>query len=227
MIKMALSFVAGLAVGGGITYYIVKKKFDKDVQDLMDYYKNIDKYRRVEHEEEKSYDEAEERPPVMSKEERDEMRRIQRENRELDKEKVNYSGMYKAKDGYTENCLSEGEYPKEDDEEPEDDAVISPEQQAHEEHQRDRNKAPRIISAEDAADLGSYYDHQVLYFYALDETLATEDGEVLDNVEYFVGDALTKYNFIDNDEKEIFVVNYAMVTCYEISKVNGAYDDAY
>lgn len=227
MIKNMLTFVVGLAVGAGTTYVICKKKFDKAVADLEEYYKEIDKYRRVDHDDQNDSDEIEDRPPVMSREERKAIREKQRENRELDKEKVNYSGMYKAKNGYTEHKLAEGEYPREDDESGEDESVISPEQQAHEEHQRNKDKPPKIISAEALGELPGYIDNRVLYFYSFDEVLANEDGEVLDNVEYFIGDALTKYDFIDNDERIIFVLNYSLDTCYEIQKVDSAYGDEY
>lgn len=215
--KNIILFVSGLVIGAGIAYAVCKKKFDKAVAELEEYYKEVDKYRRVKHEDEVE----EERPPVLSKEDRDAIREKQKENRKLDEEKINYAGMYRTKNGYTENVLAEGEYPREDG----DSSIITEEQQAHEEHQMNKDKPPRIISADSLGELPPYIDHKVLYFYALDETLVSDEDEVLDNVEYFIGDALTKYNFIDNDEVLIFVLNYSLDTCYEIQKVLSAYGD--
>ena len=88
-----------------------------------------------------------------------------------------------------------------------------------------RGRRPRIISADALGDLDATWDVKTLYYYAYDETLATEDGELIDDVGLTVGDALEKYGFADDvNQREIIVQNFDFSTVYEIEKVLGEYD---
>lgn len=104
---------------------------------------------------------------------------------------------------------------------------ISLDEEAFNEHMKNRNKPPKIISADTYSSLPSYIDQEVLYFYALDEVLTDENEDILEEPERFVGDALTKYGFIDNDEQIIFVMNYELDTCYEIQKLDMSWTDTH
>lgn len=77
---------------------------------------------------------------------------------------------------------------------------------------------PKIIPFEEYGSTG-YLDEVTLYFYQEDGVLATEDNEILTDVEAILGDALTKFGFDKNDEKVIYVRNYSRSTDYEVSKV--------
>lgn len=101
------------------------------------------------------------------------------------------------------------------------------EEKAFEDHQKNMNKPPKIISVEDYGNLPAHIDQQVLYFYSYDETLCDENEEIIEEPELLIGDALTKYNFVDSDESCIFVMNYATDTCYEIQKVDASYSDSH
>lgn len=105
--------------------------------------------------------------------------------------------------------------------------IISPEEQAFDEHQKNKNKQPKIISAEAYSNLPASIDQEVLYFYASDETLCDDNEEPVEEPERLIGDALTKYGFIDNDERIIFVMNYSLDTCYEIQKVDASWSDSH
>lgn len=88
-----------------------------------------------------------------------------------------------------------------------------------------RGRRPRIISADALGDLDATWDVKTLYYYAYDETLATEDGELIDDIGLTVGDALEKYGFADDaSQREIIVQNFDFSTVYEIEKVLGEYD---
>lgn len=100
-------------------------------------------------------------------------------------------------------------------------------EEAFEDHQKNKDKAPKIISAEAYSNLPAYIDQEILYFYSYDEILCDENEEPIDEPERLVGDALTKYGFIDNDERIIFVMNYAIDTCYEIQKIDQSYTDTH
>ena len=84
-------------------------------------------------------------------------------------------------------------------------------------------KAPKIISETAASGLPAGIDHQCMFYWQYDDTLTTEDDEEIEDVERFLGDALTKYGFSDNEEKTIYVINYELGTVYEIEKIEKAF----
>ena len=63
------------------------------------------------------------------------------------------------------------------------------------------------------------YDKIDLYYYTGDDVLASEDEEVIDNVDHTVGDCLDKFGFRENDEGEIYVRNFYTMTDYRITKM--------
>lgn len=103
----------------------------------------------------------------------------------------------------------------------------SPEEEAFDEHRKNMNKPPKIISAEAYSNLPAYIEQEVLYFYAYDEVLCDENEEEIDEPAILIGDALTKYDFVDSDERILFVMNYATDTCYEIQKVDASWTDSH
>lgn len=107
--------------------------------------------------------------------------------------------------------------------------LTTPEEEAFDNHQRNKNKSPKIISAEAYGELPAHIEKKVLYLYAYDEIVVDEDNddEPLTEPERLIGDALTKYDFIDNDERIIFVMNYALDTCYEIQKLDASWSDTH
>ena len=88
-----------------------------------------------------------------------------------------------------------------------------------------KGKAPRIITVESFEDEYAQFDKVTLYFYYFDGVLASEDEELIDNVDDVVGDALDKYGFRDSDERYIYVRNFNLSTDYEIIKVMAAFGD--
>lgn len=84
-------------------------------------------------------------------------------------------------------------------------------------------REPKIISETAASGLPAGIDHQCLFYWQYDDTLTTEDDEEIEDVERFLGDALTKYGFSENEEKTIYVINYELGTVYEIEKIERAF----
>lgn len=83
-----------------------------------------------------------------------------------------------------------------------------------------KGRKPKIISAEAMGELDTTWDVRVLYYYAYDEVLTTEEGEIIDEVHRTVGDALEKYGFVDDPEqRNIIVQNFDYGTVYEVEKV--------
>lgn len=108
-----------------------------------------------------------------------------------------------------------------------DGVVVSEEEQVFDEHQKSKNKPPKIISVETWQNLPAHIEQDVLYFYAYDEVLCDENEEMIDEPGLLIGDALTKYGFVDSDERTIFVMNYATDTCYEVQKVDASWSDTH
>lgn len=106
---------------------------------------------------------------------------------------------------------------------------VTPEEKAFDEHQKNKNRDPKIISEEAYEELPAHIDKQVLYLYAYDEILVSEDNddEPIEEPERLLGDALTKYDFISNEERIIYVMNYAQDTCYEIQKIDASWTDTH
>ena len=205
----ALYFVGGLifgALAGGVsTYLYMKKKVDEANNELNDYLQ----YNDISEEYDEETEDYEEDEVEVNSDENDDIK----EKLELNYEKTtNYAAMYKG-------SASDYEHPVDSDEDEEDLAL-----EATIEHRKNMTKKPKIISAEAAADLDAYIDHSVLLYYVEDEVLATENDEEITDPETFIGDALTKYGFIDNEDEEIiYVMNYELDTCYEIQKMEGTF----
>ena len=105
--------------------------------------------------------------------------------------------------------------------------VETPEEEAFGEHQKNKNRPPKIISDEAYGELPAHIDKEVLYFFAQDEMLTDDNEEPIEEPERLVGDALTKYGFNESDEMIIFVMNYSLDTCYEIQKLDSSWTDTH
>ncbi len=105
--------------------------------------------------------------------------------------------------------------------------VETPEEEAFEEHQKNKNRPPKIISAEAYGELPAHIDKEVLYFFAQDEMLTDDNEEPVEEPERLVGDSLTRYGFNESNEMIIFVMNYNLDTCYEIQKLDSSWTDTH
>lgn len=283
--KNILLFVGGLAVGGAagvfgsMKYFQNKyqKQYEEDHAALEEYYHRTDEYARGDHEEVTEEEFEDDGNPSTETNSRP-GGRMSPEERAAIKEKLNrnwegttnYAGMYRKKNGYTEEKLAEVQHPLDQgeagEEDPEDlvicancsqydpedsyckrfkekvsaddtcddfenlhDSASTPEEDAFDYHQKNKNRDPKIISADTYSELPAHIDKKVLYLYAWDEVVVDEDNEdePIEEPERLIGDALTKYGFIDNDELIIFVMNYSLDTCYEIQKVDGSWSDTH
>ena len=118
--------------------------------------------------------------------------------------------------------LAEQEHPEDDEE----DTGMDYSGYSEEEFNRAKKvgAGPRIIRAADYGE-DPKLDCKQLIYYTDDETLATEDDEIVDDISGLIGDALTKYDFINNNEDSIYVRNERRSTDYEIIKVHGSFSD--
>lgn len=261
--KKILIFIGGFITGGAAgvfgskKYFETKyqKKYEKDHDDLEEYYHRTDEYTRNKINEvcatcdyfDKSTGVCQRSGDIISNPKTDDCMhyeaeyeddgvnptetdsvpggRMSQEERKEVKEKLNrnwqettnYAAMYKGATPKDQN----------DEEEPEGEEPITPEEAAFEEHQKNRNRAPKIISEDAFVGLPDSIEKDVLYFYTEDEVLTDDNEEPFEVPEAVIGDALTKFNFIESDELIIFVMNYATDTAYEIQKIDGSWTDTH
>ncbi len=232
--KIILSFIGGLLVGGAAGVLGTKKfledkyqkQYDRDRRDLEEYYSRTDEYARYCEADDDTYEDdqndvnpTEDVSPTggrMSSEERAKIKEKLNKNWE---QTTNYAAIYKVK---SEPSVKEVGFEGDTGEVPDENLDDVKDEQDFEEHQKNIRKPPKIISQKAYEDLDASVDHEILYLYK-DGVLTEENYEPVDNHYYFIGDALTKYDFINSDEDIIFVMNYELNTCYEVQKVNETY----
>lgn len=151
----------------------------------------------------------------------DEKREIKEKLSKNYEETTNYAAMYKGSAANYEHPVDSDEDEDEDIVEETDDDIAL-EQTL--EHQETKDRSPKIISVEALGDLPPRIDMQTLFFYTDNEVLTNEEDEEIEDPGYFLGDALDKYDFRNNDEERIYVLNYATDTCYDVQKVRGLYE---
>lgn len=234
-IKFIFLFVSGLVIGGAAGVLGTKKHFkdkyeklyEEDHELLEEYYQRINgKYSEGDQKEENNEaDFPNETDSVPGGRMTPEERKAVKERLNKNLGGTNYAAIYsggqtkiESVGGVTESfcedvALSFSSY--------------DTDEEAFDEHQKNKNKYPKIISAEAYEDLPAYIEQQTLYFWAFDEMLADENEEPVEEPERLIGDALTKYGFADGPERLIFVMNYAQDVCYEVQKLDASWTDTH
>lgn len=195
--KKILYMLFGAAVGGAIGYYFGKKSGQKEVCDMTEYDEISSRYRRESKEETSNTD---------------------RENGPLPYEKRK-----EIRDNLGKKIVEPTDYAscyKNDKEEVE---VESPATEAIRFHEDNRDRPPEPISESAIESLPGFFDHQLLYFYAFDETVTNEDECFIDEPGHLLGMVLEETGFIEDDTMTLFVVNYQTDCIYEVQKVLASY----
>lgn len=203
MLKAALIFSCGVAVGAVAMFFSLRDRYqdeiNKETEELRAYYKN------------KHND--------ISKETED----VGDEEQNLPKETADYMDSDKRKEmEEAYERLRQVEHPEED--EPEQDKAYFEGEALSKEAQR--NSKPRIIK-KDSFDEYPHHDKQTLFYYTEDDTLTTEEDQIVDDVEGLIGDALTKYGFKNNNDEFVYVRNCGINTDFEIEKIFGSFSRMY
>lgn len=205
-ITFSIGFIVGGIIGvlGSKTYFEKKyqKITDDTIADMEDYYQRTDEYAR------KLTELTEEEVEALTADRRTRKESIRKNSSKS--EKTDYTKYYKSEDRDEKDDEEEGP---------------TPEDEANEYHEKNKNRKPRIISVEALGELPAHYEEEALIYYTLDDTLVGEDDEVIENVEMTVGDCLTKYDFAHSEEQIIFVQNFALDKVYEITKCEMSYTE--
>ena len=207
--KIIFSVIGGMIVGavcgvlGSKSYY--KKKYqdeaDKEIKDMEEYYKSMNNYSFPDSEVSDRVDEE-----LYSKESLH--KRV-----ESKKEITQYNNMYKKEENSTANL-------------DEDEQEITPEDNANESHEENRNKRPEVISESALGELPPNIDSQSLFLYKGDGTLTDDCDNIVDEPAYLIGRALNNIDLDDCDDP-IFILNYELDCCYEIQIIEGNYPGGY
>ena len=223
--RIALSFVSGLLIGSGATYLALKKYFEKKCDRDCESVEKAFTARIQEIEDEKdnalgvatkaikkanSYEKNDEvKSDIFTS--KDAMGGIIREIGSDDNQ-VDYRTYYPKNS--PEAIASDG-VPSEDDEE-----VVNTVNNKKE----TGNRRIRVISADDYGSIPGY-DFKELYYYQGDGILVDDTEDIIDNPELLIGDALTKFGFAENDDKQICVRNDEFSCDYEIMKIFGSFGE--
>ena len=195
MIRLLLSFAAGLVAGGAGMYLYMKNKYDdyadQECEEVRQYYRK--KYGLVKED-------------------------------KADKDEL-YDGIVDAIKEYAgkenienfESIMAESEHPEDD--------LISDEElkERRVADINDFNNSEPVTITIDDYESYPYYDKEELTYYTEDNIVVNDSDEIVDDVYSLIGDCLTRSGFIDNDEKILHVRNGKVSTDFEITKVFGSY----
>ena len=194
-------FIFGLLLGGGvgagITYFVMKKQFEKKEEEIRaSIRKELKEYyeRKQEEEDEAKVKHVKAIPdkPVVSRE---------------------YHELTRPYD------RAEMEHPTEEDYIAETEA----EERVQEALEASHDK-PKLLNVESFGELTNY-ETESLTYYVEDQTLVHEDGSLVDDEAFLLGDALDRYDWRDddNDQAPLYVRNYKLQRDYEVVKVMAEY----
>lgn len=207
--RYLLVFVGGFLTGGLTACAVTKKYYEKKAYEKAD--EEIQDF--ITH-----YDEELNRYYNVDADERDELAFVNPEEEPEREEsvKTDYTKFYSKEDP------AEAEHPMDDGEDEQYGDTIE-EQEANLYHHKNKGRPPKILGAEDVIELPAHIENVPLFYYAYDGVLTDEDDNILEHPEYFVGNCLEKYDFVNSDEMQIYVMNYAMDVCYDVQKVKASF----
>lgn len=217
-----LSFVLGAGAGVLASRKYFQKKSDEEVKEIKDWYQSklddleCDIFQGLSDEHCGISEEGEEINPEKPESDMKEIQEKLQKNHEIT---INYAEMYRQKAMNDPDIEEEGE-----EEDQNDEYENSESERWNEEHSRNRGRAPRIISYEEAGNLAAYISSETLYYYAYSDSVVTEENEEIDEPGLLLGDCLEKFDFIHSDERIIFVMNYDTDTCYEVQKIMAEWE---
>lgn len=250
VLNKPIIFVGGLVIGaaGGVlsTMAYFKNKYnkiaDQQIREMEAYYQKSDVFARGEYENDDNaeinpIDSAKERyikladdynnsnditeRDLMNKDTREEIRAKLLKNHEIT---TAYSNMYDKEGNRIDQNVKAGDlqrFFKEGEEIEDPEYGMSEADKATADHLEHRNDPPKIISLQEFDDLPNYIDRSTLYFYNLDEVVADDNDEAIENPGMFLGNCLDE--FIDSGNDALFVYNPGLDTAYEIQRVDGSW----
>lgn len=242
MVKECIIFAVGALVGAGTTVLIMRKKYDKKYNELLKDAIDSDADFRLREAERKLAEikarengyiqSSGEEKPADTGEEIGKLKKVDTLNPEKVKSTQEKTGVdkigkanYVDYTSYYENKVA-SEYPREEYEKASEEAAYEAER-LNEEYHANKGKSPKIVSREEFySNEYEHHDKVTLYFYKEDQVLATESDEAIADPSKYIGDALDKFGFRENNEEVIYVRNFGLGIDYEVEKLDSSYAES-
>ena len=199
MRNFIIGMLLGGAIGSGITYFIMKNKMDSREEDI----RNEARKEYKEYYERKQAEEDEAKATHVNK--------VPDKPVET-KEYKNLAGLYDR---------AEMERPSEEDLIAESEGINA----VHDVLREEKGERVKILEPEHFGEITSY-ECESLTYYVMDKTLIHEDGTIVDDESFLIGDSIERYGWGDDDEvlDPLYVRNYRIAKDFEIVKVMGEYE---
>lgn len=128
----------------------------------------------------------------------------------------------------SEVTMASIESPEDDEEDPikeEEKEELEHAEEMDREYKENKGRPPKIISAKDLGSVPEGYEEVIWDYYKFDDTVADEDMNEIVDYQRFIGDALDKFDFRNNDEDTLYVLSYEFAAVYEINKLYLSFSD--
>lgn len=213
MKKFLIGFFVGSAITGAITYYLTKKYVEdncqKDINDIKAYYKEKNKDKEI------SCDAGDTGDAGDKKEETEPVKKHVNKvpDKPIPPEYKAMTDMYRSADSYDREDI--GDAP---------DEYYDP---AEAESPKEDRPDIELISYDEYEGINHAFEHTCLIYYVNDGQLAYENGELVDDERYLVGDSIDVDGWRNNDDAvdNIYVRNNRISEMFEIAKCIGCYGD--
>lgn len=93
------------------------------------------------------------------------------------------------------------------------------------ENQEENLKEPFIITMEQFNDEMFHFDKENLTFYERDGVFTNDQDEIMDNINYLIGDAHHYFGYLPEYPDFVYVRNYRVATDFELQRVDASFSD--
>lgn len=238
-----ISAVLGAAVGGGVMYFLEERKYRKilDNKNKSNDSIEVERQKFIEERAKKFVDDAtkvtnlpfemdQDGKILGIKEDKKEDDEVEYSLEEIKaklrkgKQKVtDYTKLYSASD--LVDAKNDDDSEKDEEEEDEENEIERTSSNIFNELQKS-TRAPKIVKSEEVDEEHEGWDVNSLFLYS-NGVLTDEDDHVIDGEEkdIMVGDCLTKYDFLNSDERMIYIKCFKFNTFYEVTKFDKPFED--
>lgn len=93
------------------------------------------------------------------------------------------------------------------------------------ENKEENLKEPFIITMEQFNDEMFHFDKENLTFYERDGVFTNDQDEIMDNINYLIGDAHHYFGYLQEYPDFVYVRNYRVATDFELQRVDASFSD--
>ena len=232
-----ISAVLGAAVGGGVIYFLEERKYKKILNNENKSNDSIEAERQkfIAERAKKTLDDVAKTIDIPFnvddkiadiKEDDDvdySLEEIKAKLRKGKQKVTDYTKLYSASD--LVDAKNDGDSEEDEEEKDEENEIERTSSNIFNELQKS-TRAPKIVKSEEVDEEHEGWDVNSLFLYS-NGVLTDEDDHVIDGEEkdIMVGDCLTKYDFLNSDERMIYIKCFRFNTFYEVTKFDKPFED--